>query len=414
MRWMRLLSLMRYSAGNVLMGKMPRLILTDSPAGFYMPPRSLHVFTALAGLCAATAWSQPAPPAAGLSWLHGFQDWVIACDNLRSCEAQGYHAENSHDLPVMLRLQREAGPDAPVRLSLAFGSISAESEQEPPQPRAGKALALSAGNLKLSLMVPAKSAPGQEVVFSPEQIRSLLPALRGADALDVRQGALAWRVSLKGANAALLKMDDLQGRIGTPGALLRPGTKPEASVPPAPALPVIAAQRVPAQAKADEALRAGLYQAVRALPGAAETCPRLTEDAGAASGEVWRLPSGKVLVMFDCWMAAYNTGSGLWQANAKPPYAPQEVRFVSLPEEAKSQGQWSWFNQPSGLTLERGPDGVLQAHSAAKARGIGDCWSNNDWVWNGKFFELSAASASACRLFEMGGALQTLWRASVR
>jgi hypothetical protein len=37
-------------------------------------------------------------------------------------------------------------------------------------------------------------------------------------------------VSTKGANAVLLKMDDVQGSIDTPGALLRKGRKPEASV----------------------------------------------------------------------------------------------------------------------------------------------------------------------------------------
>ncbi|WP_175724569.1 DUF1176 domain-containing protein, partial [Burkholderia ambifaria] len=45
------------------------------------------------------------------------------------------------------------------------------------------------------------------------------------------------RVSLSGLNAALLLIDDTQGRIGTVTALLRKGTRPASSVPAAPALP---------------------------------------------------------------------------------------------------------------------------------------------------------------------------------
>ncbi|RYD40495.1 MAG: DUF1176 domain-containing protein, partial [Verrucomicrobiaceae bacterium] len=39
-----------------------------------------------------------------------------------------------------------------------------------------------------------------------------------------------WTLSLSGLNAVLLKMDEAQDRIGTPGALVRRGNKPESSV----------------------------------------------------------------------------------------------------------------------------------------------------------------------------------------
>ena len=49
----------------------------------------------------------------------------------------------------------------------------------------------------------------------------------------------AWPISDSGAAAVLLKMDEAQGRLGTPGALVRRGDKAEASVPAALPVPVI-------------------------------------------------------------------------------------------------------------------------------------------------------------------------------
>ena len=52
-----------------------------------------------------------------------------------------------------------------------------------------------------------------------------------AAACSGRDGAAPAASSSTGASAVLLKMDEYQGRIGTPGALVRKGTKAEAAVP---------------------------------------------------------------------------------------------------------------------------------------------------------------------------------------
>ncbi len=146
----------------------------------------------------------PAPPA-GLSQDHPFQDWVVACDNVRRCEAQGYPTQESDDPPVMLRLRRDAGPDAPARLSLVWGNLTADPRQKPPpQPRAGQPLTLKAGTLTFSWPVPAGYVAGGDVALPVDQGGPLLAAMRQADALVLTQGALRWRISLKGASAALL------------------------------------------------------------------------------------------------------------------------------------------------------------------------------------------------------------------
>ena len=75
-------------------------------------------------------------------------------------------------------------------------------------------------------------------------------------------GSNARRVA--GASAVLLKMDEVQGRVGTPGALVRRGAKPESSVmAPVPA-PVVKAVVPVATRKADAALAKPLLAALKA------------------------------------------------------------------------------------------------------------------------------------------------------
>lgn len=383
---------------------------------------SMGVAVLLGGLgvaASADTVTMPPAPAVGLSQDHHFQDWVVACDNVRRCEAQGYPAQESNDPPVMLRVRREAGPEAPVRLSLAWGNLTTDARQKPPpQPRAGQPLTLKAGTLSFSWPVPVGYAVGSDVALPVDQGGPLLAAMRQADALDVTQGALRWRISLKGASAALLKLDDLQGRVGTVGALARPGPQAEDRVPVAPALPQIDAVRIPAGVKTPEGLKASLLKAVLALPAVGERCDRLHPenlDAKAllASTEVWPLSDSQVMVTLPCWLAAYNGGSAAWVAHIKPPHALKDVRFAALPAEGTGRGRaWMWEDSASDLGLKRQADGVLLASAMAKGRG--DCVSRNRWAWNGQAFVLLDSELSACKFFSSGGEPLRLWRAQVR
>jgi hypothetical protein len=113
------------------------------------------------------------------------------------------------------------------------------------------------------------------------------------------------------------------------------------------------------------------------------------------------------MVSFACWMAAYQGVSGAWVAQDRPPHAPQPVRFQQ-PEADGDERE-----QPTELSLSREPDGRLTAQSAAKGRGIGDCWSTKSWVWDGMRFALLDATVSPCRMFSAGGVPITLWRATL-
>jgi hypothetical protein len=66
------------------------------------------------------------------------------------------------------------------------------------------------------------------------------------------------------------------------------------------------------------------------------------------------------------------------------------------------------------LTLGRDPAGRLIAQSAAKGRGVGDCWSTRTWAWDGRRFALTEATESPCTGFAAGGLAVTLRQAVLR
>jgi len=361
----------------------------------------MHAGAAALGLVAALLLgSCPAAAQApeGLGQLHSFKAWHVACDNTRACEAHGY-SPGGEALPAVLVVQRAAGPGAQPHWRLGFGDISPTGGAEAPWPKGP--VALSVGSLRLTL--PAPDPKSGMLDLGEEHARALRPWLLRAEALQLRASGQAWTVSLAGASAALLKMDDLQGRVGTPGALVRPGPQPEATVPPAVPVPVVRAAVLPPQRAGDKALLGAIH---REIPPDADNCPRLSEPGTLARGEIFRLSERQVLVVFECWLAAYNAGSGAWLASDRPPHAPVRARFQQAGAPSKDEEA-----QPTFPTFEGKAGGGLTVHSAAKGRGVGDCYSVDRWVWDGKRFALLEATVSPCEAFTAGGLPMTLWRA---
>lgn len=295
-----------------------------------------------------------------------YKDWALQCDNTRTCRAAGYQSEGGDSEPVSILLTREAGPDTPVLVDLQVSTEKASPASL--QLKVGKfALPALAGE---SPRVPAAQVP-----------RLLQELLKNEDAV-VSAGKDRWTLSLAGASAVLLKMDEAQGRIGTPGALVRRGTRPEASVLQPVLAPLVkAAPPVPTR-KGDAALAKSL---LAALDRADMDGQCSGDDAfNPANVQVYRLTERKVLLSVPCGMGAYNFSSLLWIANDRPPYQPESLQDVD--------GE---FDPASG-----------SVHSAMKGRGIGDCWSVREWQFDGKgFVRTSESGDSMCRGFA-GGAWQ--------
>ncbi|SEO58515.1 Protein of unknown function [Duganella sp. CF517] len=310
------------------------------------------------------------------------KDWEVACDNTRACEAVGYQSEDGDSAPVALWLGRPAGPDAAVAAKLT--AINQDETAVGP-------LTLRVGKLAL---------PGltSEAGLKPVQIEHLLPALLDAGFAEVTDGKTRWRLSLAGVKAALLKIDDVQGRVGTVTALVKPGAKPASAVlPPVPA-PVLRGLPPVAQRKQDAAL---LPLIASKLPkGGCDEPPELIGGAESQS-EISRLSASTLLLLIECGRGAYQSSFAVWTADDKPPYAAQRVKLTDADGAPD--------NELLNASFDKGELG-----SFGKGRGLGDCNVQATWLWTAQGFKLSSASsARLCRGIP-GGYMLSDWSAQVK
>lgn len=318
-----------------------------------------------------------ADPLPGVSFSHN--DWEIVCDNTRTCRAAGY-SEDGAERRVSVLLTRAAGPGEAVKGQLMLGSYGEEDEAF---------YATLPKNIKLTLHINGRPAgrvtvPQDSLVadLPPQQLSALLTALRGKTTIEWALGDNRWPLSGAGAAAVLLKMDEFQGRLHTPGALIRKGTRSEASVPPPlEPLTIKPAKLVPTR-PSDKKIGADpeLRKALLALMGNDSVCAERLANPDQAI-EINRLSNSKLLASTFCWLAAYNGGSGYWVINERPPYNPDLVT-------------------DSGSEYGNG-----SIYTSQKGRGLGDCWSSDSWTWDGnQFVQTEASSTGMCRLMAPGGA----------
>jgi hypothetical protein len=292
------------------------------------------------------------------------KDWALQCDNTRTCRASGYQDEGGDSDPVSMLVSRDAGPGTPVEMKVTVYTETA----------APAALQLSVGRKVIrGLTGDPASVPAQEV---PELLRQLL----NVETATVRAGKQTWTLSLAGVKAVLLKMDEAQGRVGTPGALVRRGRRPESSVLPAlPAPSIKAVKPMPAR-PGDEAIGRRIYAAFPKSEQETISGDCNGGDVSADNVQVFRLDDKTLLISVPCSMGAYNFSSLLWTANDRAPYQPRAV-------EANGD-----FDPDTGTV-----------HSSMKGRGIGDCWSMEDWQWDGRdFVRAGSGDSGMCRGFPGG------------
>ena len=334
-----------------------------------MPKSRSLAFALLLATTAAGAYPRSDLPSISFD----YKDWELACDNTRTCRAAGYHPEDNEPNATIL-LTRAAGQDQAVTVQLQL----ADDERHP----APAELTMTVDGRSLgTVSIDAKSNIGK---LTDAQVTALLPAMLKDRQVEWSANGTTWTISTAGANAVLLKMDEFQGRLDTPGALVRKGTKPESNVlPPLPPPEIQAAavshnkrpvKLTPVQTRD---LLTALRKTVK--DGSCELVDQKSDDAGKL--EVRHLTNDKLLVSHACWMAAYNTGDGYWVVDATPPYSPILVT-TSATDYA---------------------DGVIS--STQKGRGIGDCFSSATWTWDGKSFaQTSALTTGMCRQIAAGGA----------
>ncbi len=313
----------------------------------------------------------------GVSFSH--KDWELACDNTLTCRAAGYSAEEGAGGSVLLT--RQGGPDTVTHGRVVLADTGDDDSKQV------DTLALWIDDRALGNVVKAEN---DEWTLTDAQTQALISAIKGSGKVEFRGGAEPFDLSSNGAFATLLKMDDAQGRLNTPGALVRKGNQPESRVPAAVALPVILQVKV---AKADprpltvDELALIKPKLIASLTDD-DSCDNLAPvddqpEEGAEPPTLTTVDDTHVLIAALCWRGAYNEGYGYWLMDKALQGQPQ-------------------------LITDSGSDyreGVIS--EAQKGRGIGDCWSTAAWVWDGKqFTQSSDATTGMCRAIRAGGAWQ--------
>lgn len=341
----------------------------------------------LAGLLGATV----AAGAAELGDVRDFSDWTVGCDNVRVCRAHGFPAGGASS-GFGLRIDRNAeGPARPrlfVSLDLAWespktGTVTFATEQGPI-----RTLPLrSAFRLEENALEITDPSLAQVILAALRRDRELRvtfnPAPPGAD-------EPVPAISLSGASAALLWMDERQQRIGTVSALARPGNRPAndgAVAPPrAPGPRKLAGGEAPPSVS-PAATAAAMERFRRDLDKICDLDeePGSSEDTGSAEEGlrvIHRLTGDTLLVGVRCWRGAYNLSRAYYLVTDG---ATPVVRPASFPQPLARQESETEVPDNILTNMELDTDTGRITHFS-KGRGIGDCGERGEWGWDGTAF----------------------------
>lgn len=325
------------------------------------------------GLIALTA-----PARAQIGEMKTFRDWTAGCDNTGACAAVSLPGMDDEPA-AWLRLDRPAGADGTVTLAL---KLRGEGLKAPltatlsldgaPFPAKGRSW-------------PVTSPDGEtaSIALAPAEADALIAGARKATALRIGLGKRETKVSLAGSVAALLWIDERQGRLNTTSALIRKGTG--TSVPAARPAPAIAAAKGASLPKDEVAaltkeLRAALKR--RDPDACEEGRPGMPE-----MDDAWRLDGDLRLVSLGCSMGAYNLTSGFWLVRGKDVAGATPAAFPQADGKPTHELVNADFDPATG-----------QLGFFAKGRGLGDCGAAGSYGWTGSAFAILAFTAMGeCR-----------------
>ena len=311
-----------------------------------------------------------------------YQDWDLICDNTGTCNMAGYQEErDGSEHPVAILFTRSAGEQAPVTAQLALlpDELSNKTAE----------IILNGQSLGAIQNISEEGI----AKLSEKQTTELLAALKGNASIEVVFGEFKEKVSDKGAAAAMLKMDEFQQRLNTPSALIRQGKEKHAVLAPqtAPKIDVVSIKnRQTTELKHGEkqfdAVLALLRKSNRTNKNSENYCYALHKD------DVWNkqitlypLTKGKVLAEAICLAGPY-----------------QSTYYYAVLDEKLSKVEQVLANKYNYADYDKDTH-VLTVNGSFKGSGIGNCWSGQDAVWNGKtFIRTEEHTSGSCKGFAGG------------
>lgn len=310
-----------------------------------------------------------------------FRDWRAACDNGAACFA---FAPSTEPDAAWLRLSLAPESDAAPDLMIGLWSPGAESLS----PTAPLVLTIDGERFTAQRIEDADQPMGRVAASDAAQV---VRALAAGNSAAISAGSQTVPLSLAGASAAMLWIDERQGRLETPNALVRVGDRPASARPPE--LPrITAAPAVDQAGFGDEGQT--LPAAIEALP-AVKACHEETAWNEYVQKAVLsaRLAPDRELWAVPCFAGAYNLGLAIYVTGpggrdpvpaALPTAEGETTDTVVNAEYDPATRSLSGFN---------------------KGRGLGDCGIAQRWVWNGRGFALAEQS----EMRECAGLPPDLW-----
>ncbi|WP_269220260.1 DUF1176 domain-containing protein [Brevundimonas vesicularis] len=341
---------------------------------------------------AATPSASSAAPAAVAPVLQirpetkTFRDWSATCGNDGTCWAFGFAPEFAAG---WVRISLAPGPNAQPQILFGYWRDGDAKAAEP--------LSLTIDGRAYPAVLSDASNVETPIGEIRDGARAALDALAQGKVMIIR-GASTQEVSLHAAAAALLWIDEKQGRLDTPTALIRRGDRPDALVPVAPSLPTVTLappvdqagfgdqnQRLPAVLRARTEVGNCLKES--AMPAVSDMVMSARLDART---ELWAVP---------CGSGAYNVTHN-WYLTGPGGRDPRPAIL------AGSEGPSSDPVMPDNATVNGAYDPKTRTLSAfAKARGLGDCGAAQTWAWTGQGFTLMQESIMG----ECAGVPSDLW-----
>jgi hypothetical protein len=296
---------------------------------------------------------------------NAFKDWLVGCDQQLRCQALGL-AGDAERYATLSLARGPLGNDAVQWRFAVDGDVPA-----------GSVLRISIDNDDagaLKKLPDGDTESPQWTTIDDDQAARLLAALRTAGAFQLRAGAEQWSISLSGASAALLWIDDQQNRLGTVGALIRRGEKPNSSVPVPPPIAPLRARIESAARALDETEAARLAEPLMGAD-AGDDCELF--EGETAAHMAWQLTPKRQLVAVHCTSGAYNIAHRWFFID------DGEATPIDFDSPIPDDGAEPWL-----INSEFEPStGSLSAFN--RGRGLGDCGTISRYVYTDRGFELA-------------------------
>ncbi|MGB5484646.1 DUF1176 domain-containing protein [Parasphingorhabdus sp.] len=347
----------------------------------------------IAGLFAtiATTAAMPVPQPGEIPT---FRDWAAGCDNIGNCEAVSLIPDENgarfDDWGGPISIIRTAGSDDIFKIRVLFDGKGYDRYQM-----------IVDGQLVDTGPIVDGDYPIEIVGEDAKKVAAAV--IKGKRLVVQGPGdEIITRISLAGSSAALRYIDQKQNRSGTETALVARGK--QAFQPHKTEVPTIIVDQWEAAKLVPEA---GALVALAEDSKCKEDRYGVVEDQAYPIGK--RADIYRALVLISCGSGAYNFSSAPYIGEYRKD-SPAGWTFTP----AKFDRQPSWGGEGSQpLLVNASWDEQEQTLSSyGKGRGLGDCGSAENYVWDGEAFRLIDASA----MHECRGAHEwiTIWRAIYR